>query len=135
MPATPWDNLKAQVVLGSDKFWKKICATASGNAREQPAARRLAARPDWAAVVATVERLKGEPWEDFRDRYGDGGRDLALHLGRQACQLKLSALGKLAGDIDYMSVATALHRFQQRLRRDKKLAAHAAKAMSTLYAS
>ena len=39
-------------------------------------------RPDLEAVIAAVEWVKGEKWDEFRDRHGDRGRDLVLHLGR-----------------------------------------------------
>jgi len=69
-----------------------------------------------------VERLKGEEWGVFRDRCGDWGRDLVLYLGRKDCGLKLRELGEAAGGIDYVSVASAVRRFEQRLARDKSLA-------------
>ena len=123
---------KGQMLLGSAKFVRKIRAVMSGNPREQPALRRLAPRADWAAVVAVIERLKGEPWANFQDRRGDWGRDLALDLGRQHCQLKLRELGELVGGIEYTAVAMAIRRFEQRLARDKKLAAQTKEAKARL---
>ena len=111
---------------------RKIRAVISGDAREQPALRQLAVRPNWAAVVAIVERLKGEPWAAFRDRRRDWGRDLALYLGRQHCQLKLHQLGELAGGIEYTTVAMAVRRFEKLLARDKKLAAQTKTAKAQL---
>jgi len=35
-------------------------------------------------IVAIVERLKGETWADFRNRYGDWGRDVVLWAGRRS---------------------------------------------------
>ena len=58
-------------------------------------------------MVKAVERFKGEKWADFRNRYGDWGRDLALYLGRKRCQLKLGKLAELAGGMDCASVAAA----------------------------
>jgi len=106
------------------KFVRKIRAVMSGNAPEQPALRQLAVRPNWAAVVAIVERLKGEPWAAFRDRRRD--------RGRQHCQLKLHQLGELAGGIEYTTVAMAVRRFEQRLARNKKLAAQTKTAKAQL---
>ena len=99
----------------------------SGNAREQPSLRRVAPRASWEAVVRAVERFKGEKWSEFVNRYGDRGRDLALYLGRKQCQLKLGELGRLAGGMDYASVAAAVARLATRLRRDKELAGAVAK--------
>src|SRR5688572_8884027 len=130
--ATPWDELKGQMVLGPAKFLRKIRAVISGNQREQPALRELAHRPAWTEVITVVEKLKGEPWADFCDRYGDWGRDLALYLGRRHCQLKLGVLGQLAGGVDYTGVAMAVRRFEHRLTRDRKLFRQAEKARAQL---
>ena len=41
-----------------------------------------ATHPGGSAGIA-VEEVKGERWEEFRDRHGDWGRDAALYLGRR----------------------------------------------------
>ncbi len=43
----------------------------------------------------------GRWWEEFRDRYGDWGRDAALYLGRQRGRLKLEELAGLSGGVRY----------------------------------
>ncbi len=130
---SPWEELKAQVVLGSEKFLRKIREVMSGNPREQPSLRRLAQRPDWETVKTVIEKLKGEKWAAFQNRRGDWGRDLALYLGRQHCQLKLSELGALAGGMDYASVAMAARRFKQRMSEDKTLARYAQQAINEMF--
>jgi hypothetical protein len=72
------------------------------------------------AVIAGVEGIKGEKWEQFRERYGDRGRDLVLYLGRKHCGLKLDELAQAAGLGEYASVAMAVKRYEARLRRDQK---------------
>ena len=52
-----------------------------GEAREQPTLRRLQKRSEFATIMVTVEKVNGERWEEFRDRYGDGRKDLGLRLG------------------------------------------------------
>jgi hypothetical protein len=101
---------------------RQLRAALNGNAREQPQLRHLLARPTLGEVIARVDRLKGEPWAGFRDRYGDWGRDLVLYLGRQDCGLKLRELGAAVGGIDYVSVGAAVKRFEQRLTSEKGLA-------------
>ena len=76
-------------------------------------------RPDLAAVIAAVERVKGEKWDEFRDRHGDGGRDLVLYLGRRLCGLKLKELGAAVGLPNYSVVATNTKRYEQRLQSDR----------------
>ncbi|MGI8437319.1 MAG: hypothetical protein ACR2NX_10510, partial [Chthoniobacterales bacterium] len=65
--------------------------------------------------------MKEEPWENFRDRYGDWGRDLALWLGRTQCGLKLRELGEQAGGIDYATVSAATARWEKRAATDRRL--------------
>ena len=124
---TPWEQLQGQIILGGGKFLRQMREILSGHAREQPSLRRVAPRAGWEAVVRAVERFKGEKWSEFVNRYGDRGRDLALYLGRKQCQLKLGELGRLAGGMDYASVAAAVARLATRLRRDKELAGAVAK--------
>jgi hypothetical protein len=102
------------VVLGGAEFVRKLGEELRGNAREQTGLRGLQGKPDFAAAVAVVEKLKGEAWSAFRDRYGDWGRDLVLYLGRKVCELKLKELGEAAGGIDYVSVSAAVKRFERR---------------------
>ena len=119
---SPWEHLQAQIVLGGAAFARRLREGLGGDAREQPELRQLQIRPTLREVIARVERLKGESWEAFRDRYGDWGRDLVLYLGRRDCGLKLRELGEAAGGIDYVSVAAAVKRFEQKLDRDASLA-------------
>jgi hypothetical protein len=63
----------------------------SGNEQEQRSARRLRAeRLLLAVVIAAIEQVKGRKWAEFRDPYGDSGRDMALFWGRRLCGLKLA---------------------------------------------
>ncbi len=92
-----------------------------GEGREQPGLRQLARRPSWEEIVRVVEELKQEKWEQFRDRRGDWGRDVALYLGRKHGGLKLRQSGELAA-VDYASVGMALGRLQEHSLRDRHLA-------------
>jgi hypothetical protein len=127
-----WRELKGQVILGGEEFVRQVGARLRGNVREQRSLRALRQRPALAQVIAVVERLKGESWEAFRDRYGDWGRDLVLYLGRKECAMKLHELGQAAGGIDYGSVAAAVHRFERRLGSDKVLAQRVRQARARL---
>src|SRR5438552_9814809 len=132
---SPWERLQGQVILGGGKFLRQMREVLSGNAREQPSLRRIAPRASWEAVVKAIERLKGEKWSQFQNRYGDSGRDLALYLGRKRCQLKLGELGCLAGEMDYASVAAAVTRLATRLRQDEELASAVATLETELTAA
>jgi REP element-mobilizing transposase RayT len=115
---SPWEQLQEQVVLGGAEFLALV-REAKGPTREEKAVERMAGqRPDFAAVIAAVEKVKGEKWTDFRDRHGDAGRDLALHLGRSHGGLKLAELGHATGVTSDASVAMCLKRYQRRLQSD-----------------
>ncbi|MCL4178364.1 MAG: hypothetical protein KJ072_11570 [Verrucomicrobia bacterium] len=70
-------------------------------------------------LVETPEAVHGGRWEEFRDRYGDWGRDVALYLGRQRGRLKLQELARLSGGVGYTTVAEAIRRVRQQIDRDK----------------
>ena len=129
---SPWEELKGQMFLGSQQKWEKLRKTIKPGGREQPQWQDLRHRPGFAAVIAVVEVLKDEKWRDFRDRRGDWGRELALYLGRRVGGMRLRALGEKAGGLDYAAVSAAIHRFEGRLKKERKLAQLAQKAESEL---
>jgi len=115
---SPWEELMEQVVLGGASFLEKLREHVRGDRREQGAAGRLlVARPLVSQLVANLEKLRREKWIEFRDRYGDTGRDLVLYLARRRCGLKLKELAEMAGMKDYSAAALAIKRYEQRLRR------------------
>ena len=117
---TPWEELREQVALGSGNFVEMLRLSVKGNAREQRGVGRLqTARPAFEEVIARVEELRGERWDEFRDRYGDSGRELVLYLGRRVCGLRLSELGEKAGMDNYKAVAAAIARYERRLKTNK----------------
>src|SRR5204862_421299 len=86
-----------------------------------------------SVVVERVdaEQVQGEKWDRFRDRYGDVGRDLVLHLGRTVCGMSIRELSQRA-EIAYVSAATALRRFAARAREDREIAKLLRRTMSKL---
>ena len=103
-----------------------------GNAREQPALRRLASRVSWAQIVCALEEAKGESWSQFSQRHGDWGRDAALWLGRRRGRYRLAELGQLAGGMDYAAVGQAVSRFTRRLEQASHLRRQVLKIENTL---
>jgi hypothetical protein len=115
---SPWEQLREQMVLAGAEFLARV-REAKSPAHEEKAVERLAdQRPDFAVVIAAVEKVKGEKWDDFRDRHGDAGRDLAVHLGRRYGGLKLQELGRATGVRSDASVAMCLKRYEKRLQSD-----------------
>ncbi len=118
---SPWQRLVAGFVLGSEAFARRLREEVGGNRREQAAVRRLAHRVNWEDIVLAVEKVKGQTWPEFCDRYADWGREAALWLGRRAGRLSLPQLAQLAGGMEYDAVAQALTRFGKRLERHPEL--------------
>jgi len=119
--ASPWEELRAQAVLGSEEFLREVIGQVSGNKREQGALRQLEKRPSLAAVIAAVEKVKGEKWAEFRDRYGDWGRDVVMHLGRRVSGMKLGELGSAVGGIDYVTVSNGVRRLERKMEGNPQL--------------
>jgi hypothetical protein len=131
--ASPWDGLREQVILGGEEFAQRLRRWIGGDAREQGGVKRLErSRPRLEEVIAAVEKVKGQRWEEFRDRYGDEGRDLVLHLGRGACGLKLGELAVAAGMKEYSAVSIALKRYGDRVQRSKSTRAMLKRACEML---
>ncbi len=108
-----WARLRWGVVLGGESFadgLRKVMHIG----RETAGRRSLRGEASWPDVVRAVERVKGEPWDEFRDRYGDWGRDLALWVARRHSGLTLRALGEAVGGMDYSAVSEAVRHFQRR---------------------
>jgi hypothetical protein len=109
---SPWEELRDQVVLGGERFLEQVRGHVKGDEQEQRSAQRLAVvRPDLERVIRCVEQVRGEKWEEFRDRHGDRGRDLVLYLGRSVCGMKLRELAQSVGAKGYASVAMAIRRY------------------------
>ncbi len=117
---SPWEAVQEQVVLGGAEFLAGLRKKIHGDAQEQRGARRLIeVRPGLESVIAAVEQVKGEKWDEFRDRHGDRGRDSGLYLGPRLCGLKLKELAAAVGLPNYSVVATNAKRYEQRLESDR----------------
>ena len=131
---SPWERVEAQLVLGGAALKDKARSLLGGSSARERSGLRELRRREFGAVIAVVSQLKREAWEDFRDRYGDWGRDLALWLGRTHCDLRLRELGELAGGLDYATVSAATIRWRKRMANDKSLAKLAKRAEQLLNA-
>jgi len=101
-------------VYGTREFRAKMLKLARGEKAQRRAAQRRVNRVDWDSLQQLVVELKGEPWEDFVDRRGDDGRDLALYVARRFGGYSLPELGKKVG-VSYAAVAQAVARIQDQL--------------------
>ena len=117
---SPWEGVRERVILGGVEFLAGLRGHLGGDEQEQRGARRLRAeRPGIERVIAAVERVNGRRWAEFRDQYGDSGRDMVLYLGRRICALKLAELAEAAGLRNYGVVATSVKRYEQRLQSER----------------
>ena len=111
-------QLAGVLAVGSSAFLDKLRRGVRGNRSEQKAIRAWRRLLPFDRVVELVAQEKREPWEKFRDRRGDSGRDLALWLGRKHCGLTLAELGYAAGGMSYSAVSMAVHRFDAQRKTD-----------------
>lgn len=118
---SPWDAVEAGLVLGGGEFVGRIRSKLRVAERGGAKLGGLAQRPGFDRVKAVVSELKGERWEDYRDRQGDWGRDATLYVARKRCGLGLRELGEAVGGVGATSVSMAVKRMAARLESEKKL--------------
>jgi REP element-mobilizing transposase RayT len=112
-----WAQMKEGAILGSERFVEQMRGRLDGDKQEQRAARRLKAeKVEWPKLVSVVEKVRGEAWDQFRDRHGDTGRDMLLYLGRRQGGMKLKELAVASGLESYGAVAMAIKRYQNILK-------------------
>jgi putative transposase len=120
-----------KLVYGDEPFRTDMLAKAKGEAASQRAVLRRVDRPDWARIKQVVAEVKGEAWEQFYDRRGDLGRELALWIGRRFGGYTLPELGEFVG-ISYAAVAQSVAKFESRIARDPQVLHFANKAAKIL---
>jgi REP element-mobilizing transposase RayT len=114
-------KLSTAVAVGSAEFIAKLrrqVLKRKGENTNERDWRKLLPFPE---VMAAVGSVRGEPWENFVNRYGDWGRDLALYIGRVRCGLTLKELGNYA-DMNAASVSQGAIRIRKLLSKDKMIA-------------
>ena len=112
---------RGRMAIGAERFIARIGALLNGEYREQPMRKQLAGQKRFEDVVGVIEREKGEPWERFKNRRGDWGRDLVLVLARRHSGMKLKELGTRVGGLDYGAVSEAIRRLERQIIVDRKL--------------
>ena len=133
LPEDGWQRLERAVVIGSGEFIQRMRKRVRGQRLEQPQVRWFGRKRDFATVKRIVERIRGQAWEDFAERYGDWGRDLGLWLGRRHGAMSLKELAQEGRFTNYRSLVTVIKNFERRLREDRKIqiaAQHAVRLMT-----
>jgi hypothetical protein len=60
----------------------------------------------WGGVSGGIEEVKRRKWAEFRDEFGDMGRDLALYLGRRLCGMETGGMRPGGRAANYGVMAT-----------------------------
>jgi REP element-mobilizing transposase RayT len=128
---SPWEELKDQIFLGAVDFIDDLKKSARCALGREKTPGWLRERVSFETVIQAVERIKGEPWNVFKDRHGDGGAALVATLARKTTGLTLSALAAKLEVKRPANITMTIQRYQQKIRRDprEKRIAHRAAEM------
>jgi REP element-mobilizing transposase RayT len=121
--ASPWPAVEAQAVLGGRGLLEEVRTQIKEGRREIIGKRALGRRRSFEEAVAIVEGHCQRPWDEFKSRHGDPGREMVLWLARRHAGMTLGQLGARAGGADYAAVAMALRRFESKMEKNGKLRA------------
>jgi chromosomal replication initiation ATPase DnaA len=100
----------------------KVRKMLKGDRTEQKSLRALERPPvDWERIIAVVEELWGEPWDEISQRHGDPGRELAMLIARRYGGMSLREIGQAVGSLKYPAVSDAVRRTSARLETDRTL--------------
>jgi REP element-mobilizing transposase RayT len=116
------EKLAGDLVLGGEDFVIKVRELAKGDRLEQKSLRALEKPPvNWESIVAAIEKLWGEPWDEIRQRHGDPGRELAMLIAQRYAGMRLREIGDAVGGLRYPAVSDAVRRTSARLETDRAL--------------
>jgi len=110
-------KLKDRIALGGEAYIDQI-RTLCASGREYDCKHILDRRCCWADIVAAVEQVKGEKWEEFTHVRGDWGRAATYYLARKHACMSLVEIGRKVGGVDYAAVSAMEKRFEKRLAAD-----------------
>lgn len=111
IPPEGFEDLAGRVALGSREFQGRLKAWVRRVTGEQPGRWQVQRTVSLETIIATVEQERGARWEEFAERHGDWGRDLALYLARKRSGLTLEQIGAGMGGLPYKAVGKAVQRF------------------------
>jgi putative transposase len=113
------DRALTPLVVGGKEFVSEMLAMAKGEKATHRAAQRQNRDLTWSQIQKAVAAAKQQPWEDFCNRRGDLGRELALLVARRYGRYTLAELGALVG-VTYAAVAQAVAKAENRVSKDKE---------------
>jgi putative transposase len=116
------EKLAGDLILGGKDFVAKVRGMLKGDRTEQKSLRALEKPPiDWERIIAVIEKLWDEPWEEISQRHGDPGRELAMLIARRYGGMSLREIGEAVGGLQYPAVSDAVRRTSARLETDRAL--------------
>ncbi len=116
------ERVAGGLILGGKDFVMKVRRAMQGDRIEQKSLRALETPPvDWERVVAAIEQLWSEPWEQLSQRHGDPGRELAMLIARRYGGMSLREIGDAVGGLQYPAVSDAVRRTSAQLEIDQEL--------------
>jgi len=110
-----------RVAIGTRAFLNQARSWVKAVSVEQPDRSFVNCRIPFDDVVALVEQVKGEAFEEFRDRHGDWGLSMVFSLARKRSGLTLSQLGKQAGGMGYKTVFSRIKYLETRMKKEPAL--------------
>jgi REP element-mobilizing transposase RayT len=122
---TPWEDLRGQVVLGSEGFWERVkgkWSRGSFSVREQPSVRVLQ-RVEPEKVLgkgAAYFKLRPEELRRKRSGYRDQ-RALLMEMLHRYSEVSQQEIGRHMGGMDYTAVSHERGRVRQKMVQDAKL--------------
>jgi putative transposase len=120
---TSWkERLAGDLILGRKDFVEKVRKMLKGNRTEQKPLRALE-KPlvDWERIIAAIEKLWNESWEEVSQRHGDPGREMAMLIARRYGGMSLGEIGEAVGGLQYPAVSDAVRRISAGLKMDEAL--------------
>jgi len=88
------------------------------NAEEQTGVRPLRRKLSWETVVKAAEKVRGAPWDEWRERRGDWGRDAVMRGTVRHGGMRLTEVVGAVTGIQYQPAAQAVKRFAASLEKD-----------------
>ena len=123
LAASGFDELRDRVAIGSREFIDHARSWVQSVSPEQANRVFLARCIPFERIVSVVESVKGESFDQFRDRHGDWGLALILYLARRHSGLTLSEIGTQAGGLAYKAVFAQIKRLRRKLDENSSLRA------------
>lgn len=119
----PWGSLVGGVVLGGKEYAQDLLKrlkpqTADETAQTSVRQIQRSGRIEWSEITAAAEELRGKPWAEIAEDWGDWGRDGTLYVAVRYGRHRLADVVRAVDGLKYAAAAQALRRFGAALPHD-----------------